>query len=119
VASAKRSGDAAGKRVYRVVFQQDGKVWEVYARAVTSSPLFGFVEVEGLLFGTRGGVVVDPSEERLRTEFAGVERTHIPLHAVLRIDQVARPGSAKITALPGGAEKVRPFPIPTPGKTDT
>lgn len=119
VPSTKRSDTSARKRVYRVVFQHDGKVWEVYARSATSSALLGFVELEGLLFGERSGVVVDPTEERLRTEFEGVERTHIPLHAVLRIDQVARQGSAKITALRGGAEKARPRPILVPGKTET
>lgn len=116
--AAKRPGDAPRKRVYRVVFQHDGKVWEVYARSATSSPLLGFVEVEGLLFGERSTVVVDPTEERLRTEFEGVERTHIPLHAVLRIDQVARQGTAKITALRGGGERVRPLPLPVPGKPE-
>ena len=31
-------------------------------------------------------VVIDPSQERLEREFDGVTRSHIPLHAVLRID---------------------------------
>jgi len=118
VAAVKRPGDAARKRVYRVVFQHDGKVWEVYARSATSSPLLGFVEVEGLLFGERSGVVVDPTEEHLRTECDGVERTHIPLHAILRIDHVARQGAARITALRGGGEKVRPLPVPMPRKPE-
>jgi hypothetical protein len=97
------------KSVYKVVFFNEGKVYEIYARAVSPGALIGFVEVEGLLFGEKGGVVVDPAEERLRTEFAGVERTFIPLHAVVRIDQVAKRGAAKITAVSGG-EKVRPLP---------
>jgi hypothetical protein len=48
--------------------------------------------VTSLLFGERSSVVVDPTEERLRSEFDGVECTHIPLHVIVRIDQVARPG---------------------------
>ena len=104
--------------MFKVVFQNDGKVYEIYARSVVSSSILGFVEVEGLLFGERAGVVVDPTEERLRSEFDGVERTHIPFHAVVRVDQVTRQGSARITALPGGADKVRALPsaLPTPGK---
>jgi hypothetical protein len=121
VRSAKRPGDATRKRVYKVVFQNEGKVYEVYARSVASSSMLGFVEVEGLLFGERAGVVVDPAEERLRTEFGGVERTHIPIHAIVHIDQVTRQGAAKITALPGGVDKVRslPSPVLVPGKKET
>jgi hypothetical protein len=121
VRSAKRPGDATRKRVFKVMFQNEGKVYEVYARSVASSSMLGFVEVEGLLFGERAGVVVDPTEERLRTEFERVERTHIPVHAIVRIDQVTRQGAAKITTLPGGVEKVRslPSPVLVPGKKET
>ncbi len=119
--SSKRPGDAIRKRVFKVMFQTEGKVYEVYARSVASSSMLGFVEVEGLLFGERAGVVVDPTEERLRTEFEGVERTHIPVHAIVRIDHVTRQGAARITALPGGVEKVRslPSPVLVPGKKET
>ncbi len=107
--------------VYKVVFQNEGKVYELYARSVGAGAMLGFVEVEGLLFGERGGVVVDPTEEKLRSEFAGVERTFIPIHAVVRIDQVDRRGTAKITAIPGGADKVRTLPTPliVPGKSES
>ena len=118
---SKRPGDAPRKRVYKVVFQNEGKVYEVYARSVASSSILGFVEVEGLLFGERAGVLVDPTEERLRIEFEDVERTHIPVHSIVRVDQVTRQGKPKITALPGGADKVRPLPSPIqlPGKRET
>ena len=112
----------ARKTVYKVVFVNEGKVYEVYARAVGPSSIIGFVEVEGLLFGERSSVLVDPSEERLRSEFAGVERTLIPMHSVVRIDQVTKRGSAKITAISGGSgDKVRPLPSPVfvPGKGDS
>ncbi|HWP66773.1 MAG TPA: DUF1820 family protein [Candidatus Limnocylindria bacterium] len=112
---------AGRKTVYKIVFVNEGKVYEIYARTVSPSSLIGFVEVEGLLFGERTTVLVDPTEERLRTEFAGVERTLIPMHAVVRIDQVAKRGTAKITALSGGADKGRPLPSPVlmPGKGDS
>lgn len=111
----------AKQTVYKVVFVNEGKVYEVYARSVGPSALIGFVEVEGLLFGQRSSVLVDPSEEKLRSEFAGVERTLIPMHAVVRIDQVAKRGAAKITAITGGGDKIRPLPSPVfvPGKGDS
>lgn len=101
------------KHLYRVVFHNQGKVYEVYARKVTQGALFGFVELEGLVFGERAGVVVDTAEERLKAEFGDVKRTHVPMHAVIRIDEVAKQGTARITVIEGGAGA--PVPIYTPG----
>jgi len=67
------------RRIHKVLFHNEGRVYEIYARSISQGNLFGFVEIEGLLFGERSLVVVDPSEERLKSEFAGVERTYIPL----------------------------------------
>ena len=41
----------AEKRVYKVVFSNHGTIYEVYARNVHQGALYGFIEVEGLLFG--------------------------------------------------------------------
>ena len=71
--------------------------------------LFGFLEVEQLVFGERTTVVVDPSEERLKSEFSGVRRTYIPVHAVVRIDEVEKQGVSKISAVEGG--NVAQFPL--------
>ncbi len=95
------------KKLYRVAFVNQGKVYEVFARKVYASDLYGFVTVDRLQFGERGGLVVDPSEERLRDEFDGVERFHVPMHAVIRVDEVERAGAAKIHEL---GDKVTPFP---------
>ncbi|HEY5764962.1 MAG TPA: DUF1820 family protein [Candidatus Deferrimicrobiaceae bacterium] len=108
-------GGASGKsrRVYRVIFQNQGNVYELYARKVTQGELYPFVEVEEILFGERGGVLVDPSEERLKSEFAGVHRTFLPLQSVVRIDEVEKEGVNKI--LPASsAGNVAPFPVPAP-----
>ena len=111
----------AKERVYKVAFMNEGKVYELYARGVSSSTLLGFIEIEGLLFGEKTKVVVDPSEERLRAEFAGVERTYVPIHAIVRIDQVEKRGPAKITAVSESADKVRSLPSPlfVPGKRES
>jgi hypothetical protein len=108
----------AKKRVFRVTFRNDSEVYEVYCQKVGQSEVFGFIEVEGFLFGERSSVVVDPSEEKLKIEFAGVERTLVPLHAVIRIDTVDKSGSSKVHAVGGGSAKVTPMPttIYTPGK---
>jgi len=108
-----RKQDSAKKRLYRVQFINQGKVYEVYARRVGQSNLFGFIEVEGLVFGEKSSVVIDPSEERLKAEFEGVPVTHIPLQAIVRIDEVEKQGTAKIVALDGKVENVVAYPFPT------
>jgi hypothetical protein len=99
------------------MFVNQGKVYEIYARKVGHGSLFGFIEVEELVFGERSSVVLDPAEERIKGEFAGVKRTYLPLHSVLRIDEVRKQGVSKITALEG--TNVAQFPMPlytTPGE---
>ena len=105
------------RHIYKVIFMNQGKLYEVYARKVTQEGFWGFIEIEQLVFGERGGVVVDPGEEKLKSEFEGVKKSYIPMHAIVRIDEVAREGTAKIVAVEGGAN-VTPFPIPVfnPGK---
>jgi hypothetical protein len=103
------------KSTYRVTFHNQGKVYEIYARNVNQSGLLGFVEVEEILFGEKSSVVVDPSEENLKAEFAGVSRTYLPMHSVIRIDVVEKSGHSKITEVTQRGEKVTPFPIFTNG----
>lgn len=109
------------KLVYRVIFHNQGRVYELYAKSVSQSGLFGFVEVDGLIFGAQSNVVVDPSEEALRHEFKEAERTYIPIHSIVRIDAVQKRGVSKIHVLPEGGGKVAslPTPIYTPVKRDS
>lgn len=100
----------ASNHIFKIIFVNQGKVYEIYARKVSHGALFGFVEVEELVFGERSSVVLDPGEERIKSEFAGVKRTYLPLQAVLRIDEVRKQGVSKIVASEGG--NVAPFPGP-------
>jgi hypothetical protein len=103
----------ATSHIFRIMFVNQGKVYEVYARRVSHGELFGFIEVEELLFGERSSVVLDPSEERIKGEFSGVKRTFLPMHSILRIDEVKKHGTPKITVLESGAAaNVAQFPIP-------
>jgi len=104
----------AASHIYKVVFANQGKIYEIYARKVGHGALFGFVEVEELIFGERSAVVVDPSEERIKGEFEGVKRTYLPLHSVLRIDEVRKTGVSKISAAEGSNVTQFPFPVYTP-----
>ena len=66
------------------------------------------------MFGERSTVVVDPSEEKIKSEFDGVKRTYLPMHSILRIDEVEKEGASKISRVEG---KIAQFPVPvyTPG----
>jgi len=106
----------AASHIFKVVFANQGKVYEIYAKKVSHGALWGFVEVEELVFGTRSTVVVDPAEERVKAEFEGVKRTYLPMHSILRIDEVRKQGTAKI--LDADTSNVAQFPMPvyTPGE---
>jgi len=108
----------AAQPLFKVIFLNQGKVYEMYAKSVSHSSLFGFIEVEKLVFGARSTVVVDPSEERIQTEFAGVKRTFLPMHSILRIDEVDKQGVSKITSAEGGNVAQFPMPIYAPGHGD-
>ena len=97
----------AKKSIYRVSFYNQSKVYDVYASRVYQSDLYGFVTIEGLVFDKRSSVVVDPSEEKLKTEFDQVKRFFIPMHAIVRIDEVDKQGVAKIS---DAGENVAHFP---------
>ncbi len=99
------------KSIYRILFVSQGKLYELYARDIHQDELYGFIEVEELIFGERSSVLVNPAEEKLRNEFADVKRTFIPINSVMRIDEVEREGISKIRSTEGG-DNVMPFPQP-------
>lgn len=105
----------ADRHLYKVIFMNQGQVYEIYARSVSHGELFGFIEIEQLVFGERTTVVVDPSEERIKTEFAGVKRVFVPMHAVMRIDEVEKHGVSKISKVEGSNVTQFPLPVYTPG----
>jgi hypothetical protein len=107
---------ARKQSVYRIFFTSQGKSYEIYARHVNQADMYGFVAVEGILFGERSTIVVDPGEESMRNEFGSVKRLLIPYHAVARIDEVDKEGAGKVLTLPSlAAAGPAPFP-PVPPK---
>ena len=98
--------------VYKVIFQNGNQVFEVFARQIYQSDMWGFIEVEEFVFGERSKILVDPSEEKLKNEFNGVTRSYIPLQAIIRIDEVDKEGSVKISDVkPAEGGNVSSFPL--------
>ena len=99
--------------IYKITFLNKGKIYEIFVKQVYQSDLYGFIEIEEFLFDERSKVVVDPSEEKLKSEFTGVRRSFIPMQAILRIDEVEKTGVAKISS----GDKITPFPVSLVGST--
>jgi hypothetical protein len=97
--------------VYKVIFQNGGQVFEVFARQIYQSDMWGFIEVEEFVFGERSQILVDPGEEKLKTEFNGVRRSYIPMQAIIRIDEVDKEGSAKVSDVKPMEGNIANFPL--------
>ena len=102
------------KPLYKVTFLNQGQVYELYAGRVASSALWGFIEIAELQFDLREGVLVDPVEERLRGEFADTRSLHLPMHGIVRVEEVEKKGAAAIRDAATGESVVTPFPMPRP-----
>lgn len=100
------------KTLYKVTFLNHGKVYELYARRVSSGALWGFTEVADLVFDVNTGVVVDPTEERLRDEFGDTRVLHLPMQSIVRVEEVEKKGQSAIRDAATGEAVVTPFPMP-------
>jgi len=105
------------KTVYKVIFHNQGKIYELHASNVSQGSMYAFVEIEGIIFDEHTELLVDPTEEKLKAEFAGVEKTYVPMHSIIRIDEVSKQGSNKIVDADTSGN-ITPFPFTMPPKSD-
>ena len=96
------------KTTYKIIFMQLGEIYEVFAKQIYQSDMYGFIEVEEYIFDQNKQLVVDPSSEKLANEFKSVERSYIPINSVIRIDEVIKSGEAKIKQ---NKSQITPFPM--------
>ncbi len=102
--------------LYKVIFINRSKVYELYARDVFSSEIYGFIYVAELVFDQNQTIVIDPAEEKIRDEFANVNVLHLPVQSVIRIEEVKEKQSCKIRDIKNG-ENISQFPpIPRSSK---
>ena len=83
--------------LYRIIFTQGEKVYELYSKYLAEDSLMGFVEIEDIVFESDfcNKNLVNPEEEKLKQIFNGVKRSYIPLHNILRVDEVVQNDSNK------------------------
>ena len=86
------------KSVFRIFFSSQGKGYEIYARKVNQSDIYGFVEIEEIVFGEKSAIVLDPNEEAFRR----MQGQSVPYVVLLKPDGEAqyvkvgyRPGDEK------------------------
>ncbi len=108
---------SSDKTVFRISFSYLDSIYEIYARHVIESDMFGFILIEDFLFGEQTSLVVDPSEEKLKIEFQAVKRIYVPTQSIHRIDEVEKHGVAKIRDAKN-TNKVALFPV-SHGSKDT
>jgi hypothetical protein len=71
--------------IYRIIFTYQEDVQQVYAQYISEETLMGFIEADALLeYDPTQKGVVDPKE---------VRRCYIPLHNIVRIDEISVPGN--------------------------
>lgn len=100
--------------MYKVIFHNHNKVYELYCRSVIGSEFsYGFVEFSDFVFESAQALVVDPTEERLRDEFKDVESISVPMHSVIRVEKVKKRGACAIRDRDTG-EKVTHLPLDRP-----
>ena len=104
------------KPLYKVIFLNHGKVYELFSESVGTSGLWGFIEVADLVFETGVGLVVDPTEEKMRQEFSSAKVLHLPIQSVLRVEEVEKRGKCQIRDRESG-EKITPFPLTPPSRS--
>ena len=100
--------DKKSKSIFRVMFHNQDKIYELYAHEVGQASMLGFIEIGGIIFGERSKLLVDPAEEKLKSEFGDVKHTYIPHHSIIRIDEVEKEGKNKIHDPDGSSISVLP-----------
>jgi hypothetical protein len=96
------------KSIFRVMFVNQNKIYELYAREVSQASMLGFIEIGDFIFGERSKLLVDPAEEKLKSEFEGVKNTYVPHHSIIRIDEVEKEGKNRIHDVDGSSVSLFP-----------
>ena len=96
--------------IYKIIYSSGQQQCEIYAKSVLQPNLFGFIEIESLLFNSDNNLLINPAEEKLQKEFSGVKRCFLPINSIIRIDEVEKQGAAKIKDSAHNKSNIAIFP---------
>ena len=86
------------KKVFKVYFFHLDKVYTLFAKEVNASDeLYNMCEISGIIFQRNKNLIV-PSEDEVRQEFSNLKRLLIPLHHLIRIDELEDVDEEEITS---------------------
>ena len=86
------------KKVFKVYFFHMDKVYTLFAKEVNASgELYNMCEISGIIFQRNKNLIV-PSEDEVRQEFSNLKRLMIPLHHLIRIDELENIDEEEITS---------------------
>lgn len=98
--------------IFKISFFSQQKVYELFAKEVISSHLYGFTEIRDIVFEDAERLVLDPAEEKLREEFKDTSILHIPLQNIIRIEEVEKRGKSRVRSS-DDYNNITPFPLPS------
>lgn len=79
--------------VYRTVFTHLDQVYTVYSQGISEETLVGFIELDSIIEVKQEVVLSTESHETHQLflqQLASIKRTYVPMHAVVRIDEMTR-----------------------------
>ncbi len=77
------------KKLYKIHFLDEGKNKNiVYANKVNPSSFLGLIELSDIVFLDTSEILITPDDDKIRKEFQDVERTFLPINAIIRIDEI-------------------------------
>ena len=80
--------------IYKVIFQNQNRVYEVYARQIFQSDMWGFIEIEELVFGERSQLFGRLSANRKVTIGRECEFERLSSPIIQFSTSTVRPGDA-------------------------
>ena len=102
---------------FRIQFHNHSRIYELYAHQVSQSHMAGFIEIGEIIFGEHSKLLIDPAEEKLKSEFGDVKHIYVPHHSVIRIDEVDQSGKNRILDSEGSTITSFPGSSITPQKS--
>lgn len=75
---------------FRVMFTQRDQLCELYAKQLAESDMYGFIVIEELVLPPLLPSQKEAGETRQPNEFEDVIRTYLPVHSIVRIDEVEK-----------------------------
>jgi hypothetical protein len=79
--------------VYRTIFTHLDQVYTIYSQGVSEETLVGFIELDSILLVTQDIILSSENQtahEPFMKQIESIKRTYVPMHAVVRIDEMTR-----------------------------